>query len=241
MKSLRGTLLLLAFFAWPAHLCAQEPTQVESGGRRKSGTYLKVGLGRWQGNIFSRSSLTQWDVDLFGADYDLTSASLDVETYFGDTLLQLSGFSIGYRKDNLRRAESGHMVSGTLFRDFDLKVLALKVGGGFEWGMPSLKFDQTEFGAADDGILRYRHTYVHRNAGVPFVGTATDGVVYPFVELSVVQRPWRFLFETGMRVGFVRFNLDDYEIGPADQLTVAFNRRTMLVPYVFADLGFRLF
>lgn len=241
MRRLRNTLVLLACFAMPATLEGQKPAQADAGGGRKSGTYLNVGLAHWQGDIFSRSSFTQWDVDLFGTDYDLTSMNLEVETYFGDTLLQLSGFSIGYRKDNLRRAKSGHMISGTLFRDFKLKAFALKGGGGIEWGMPLLNFDQTEFAFAGDGTVRYRSTYVHRNAAVPFVGTTTDGVVYPFVELSVVQRPWGLLFETGMRIGFIRFNLDDYEVSPTDQVTYAFSRKKVLVPYIFANLGLRLF
>ena len=241
MRNLRNTLVLLACFALPVTLVAQEASQAASGGRRKSGTYLKIGLAYWQGDIFSRSSLTRWDVDLFGAEYDLTSVNLEVEAYFGDTFLQLSGFAIGYRKDSLRRAESGHMISGTLFRDFDLKAFALKAGGGIEWGMPSLNFDQTEFAFADDGTVRYRSTYVHRNTDVPFVGTTTEGVVYPFVELSVVQRPWGLLFETGMRVSFIGFNLDDYEVSPTDQVTYAFSRKRVLVPYVFAEFGLRLF
>ena len=114
MRNLRNTLVLLACFALPVNLVAQEPSQAASGCRRKSGTYLKIGLAYWQGDIFSRSSLTRWDVDLFGAEYDLTSVNLEVEAYFGDTFLQLSGFAIGYRKDSLRRTESGHMISGTL-------------------------------------------------------------------------------------------------------------------------------
>ena len=48
---------------------------------RKSGTYLKPGLAYWQGDIFSESSLTHWDVDLFGAEYDLTSMGVEIETY----------------------------------------------------------------------------------------------------------------------------------------------------------------
>ena len=73
MRNLRNTLVLLACFALPVNLVAQEPSQAASGGRRKSGTYLKIGLAYWQGDIFSRSSLTRWDVDLFGAEYDLTT------------------------------------------------------------------------------------------------------------------------------------------------------------------------
>ena len=239
--TVRRALALVACLAWPATLAAQAPAPVGSDGTRKSGTYLKAGLAHWQGDIFKTGSLTQWDVDLFGSEYNLTSVNLEVERYFSRTRLQLSGLSIGYRKDTVRRSDSGHMLSVTLFRDFDLKVFALKVGGGIEWGMPSLNFDQTEFSFADDGTVRYRHTYPNRNADVPFVGTTTDGTRYPFVEVSVVQRPWVFLIETGMRIGITRFNFDDYEVSPAGQVTYASTHERILVPYLFANIGFRLF
>ena len=214
---------------------------VSEDNERKSGTYLQVGVAHGQGNLFSSNSLTQWDVALFGTNYDFVSAKLEFERYFSDTFLQLSGFSIGYRKDGVRRAEWGHMFSGSLFRDFDIKLFAVKVGAGVEWGMPSLNFDQTEFGLVDDGIVRYRHTYMHRNADVPFIGTTTDGAVYPFVEVGIVQRPGFLVFEIGMRIGIPRFNFDDFEVGPSDQLIQAFHHQRVLVPYLFADVGVRLF
>lgn len=240
MTNLPSRLTLLVCLVIPVNLGAQEQSHADSA-TRKSGTYLKAGLAQWQGNIFSQNSLTQWDVDLFGADYELTSVNLTIESYFKKTLLQLSGLSVGYRKDNLHRAESGHMISGAVFRDLDLKAFALKASVGIEWGMPSFNFDQTEFASADDGTIRYRHTYIYRNTDIPFIGTTSDGVAYPFIELSVVQRPWFLLFETGMRIGFPTFNLDDYEIGPTDRITHELNRKRVVVPYVFADIGFRLF
>lgn len=238
---LRGALTLITFLVWPTTVWGQEPSENGLDGNRKPGTYLQVGIAHGQGNIFRRSSLTDWDVALFGTDYDLVSAKLEVETYFSDTFLQLSGFSIGYRKDGVRRAEWGHLFSGSLFRDFDVKLFAVKVGAGLEWGMPSLNFDKTEFAFADDGTVRYRHTYIHRNADVPFVGTTVDGAVYPIVEVSIVQRPSFLVFEVGMRLGITRFNIDDFEVGPADQLLQASGRKRVLVPYLFADVGLRLF
>lgn len=235
-----GTLALVVCLSLPAGIWAQS-SDTTINGRRKSGTYLQTGIAHGQADVFKRSSLTQWDVNLFGTNYDLVSAKLEFESYFGDTLLQLSGFSIGYRKDGLRRAESGHMFSGSVFRDFDVKVFAIKVSGGLEWGLPSLNFDQTEFAFTDDGTVRYRHTYIHRNADVPLLGTASDGTVYPFIELSIVQRPSFLLFETGMRVGITRFNVDDFEIRPTGQLLQTLARTRVLVPYLFADFGIRLF
>ena len=224
----------------PVNLAGQEEL-ARTMSERKSGTYLKVGLAQWQGDIFSKNSLTNWDVDLFGTNFELRSVKLSVESYFRDTLMQLSGFSVGYRKDNLHRSESGHMMSLGLFRDIDVKVFAVKTSAGVEWGMPSFSFDQTVLRSGREGVVRYHHAYIYRNADIPFVGTSTDGVVYPFIEVSVLQRPWGLLFETGMRVGFPRFNLDDYEVSPRDLVGYALNRKRVIVPYVFAQFGVRVF
>ena len=234
------TVVFVMVLLLPVNLAGQDVSAVTAS-ERKAGTYLKVGLAHWQGDIFSKNSLTNWDVDLFGTNFELRSVKLSVERYFQDTLMQLSGFSVGYRKDNLHRSESGHMMSLGLFRDIDVKVFAVKTSAGVEWGMPSFSFDQTELRSSSEGIVRYRHAYIYRNADIPFVGTNTDGVVYPFIEVSVLQRPWGLLFETGMRVGFPRFNLDDYEVSPLDVVGYALNRKRVMVPYVFAEFGVRVF
>jgi hypothetical protein len=235
-----GLLALVWCLVLPVSVPAQPPPEGESARGRKPGAYLKVGLAHWQGNIFSEGSLTQWNVDLFGAKYNLTSVNVEVEKYFAGAFM-VSGFSVGYRKDALRYSDSGHMVSAKLFRDADFRVAALKAGGGVEWGLPSLNFDQTEFELAGDGTTRYRHTYPGRNAYVPFVGTKTDGALYPFVELSVAQRPGGLLLEAGMRANIIRFHFDDYEVSPADEVTHAFGQRRVLVPYLFVNVGLRLF
>jgi len=222
------------------NLAAQEVSTLTSSDR-KAGTYLKVGLAQWQGNIFSKNSLTNWDIDLFETNFELRSVKLSVESYFREPLVQLSGLSVGYRKDNLHRSESGHMMSLGFFRDIDVKVFAVKTSAGVEWGMPSFSFDQTELRSGSEGIVRYRHAYIYRNTDVPFVGTNTDGVVYPFIEVSVLQRPWGLLFEMGMRVGFPRFNLDDYEVSPLDTVGYALNQKRVMVPYMFAEFGVRVF
>ncbi len=220
---------------------AQGPSAVRLESGRKSGTYLQTGIAQGQGGLSDHTGLARWDVALFGTDYDLVSAKLEVESYFGDTLLQLSGFSLGYRKDGLLRAEPGHLLSGSVFRDLDLRLFALKLGVGLEWGMPSLNFDRTEFRSDTDGTVRYLHTYIERNTDVPFVGTATDGVVYPFIEVSIVQRPSIWVFETGMRIGITRFNFDDFEISPTGQFLHESRQKRVFVPYLFADIGIRLF
>jgi hypothetical protein len=235
-----ATLALVCCVLAPATLPAQtEPTEGSPGGRRP-GTYIKLGLAYWQGDIFSESSLTRWSGDLFGADYALTSVGLEVDTYLPWASFPISGFAIAYRKDALSSRQAGHMLSGTLFHDFDLKVVAVKVGGGVEWGLPSLNFDQTEYEYVADGTVRYRHTYPGRNSEIP-VGARPNGITYPFLALSLVERPGRLLLEFGMRVNFIRFHFDDYEVRPGDQVMRAFDEKQVRVPYLFANIGLRLF
>jgi len=236
---LTSVFALGCWLALPAGVLAQhEQRQAPSSGR-KSGSYLKLGLAHWQGDIFNERSLTEWSVDLFGADYNLTSVNIDVETYFPRAFV-VSGFSLGYRKDALRSADTGHMLSGMLFRDLNLKAFALKAGGGIEWGIPSMNFDTTEFDYSVDGTVRYRHTYPDRNARVP-VGVKMSGTMYPFFGLSAVQRPGPLLFEFGMRVNLMQFHFDDYEVHPGDQVTRVFDEHRVMVPYLFANIGLRLF
>jgi hypothetical protein len=240
-------LVLVGCLARPMTLAAQEPSAADApeadsaASARRSKTYLAVGLAHWQGNIFSKTSLTKWDGDLFDTTSDLTGVNVEVAHYFGETRLQLSGLSIGYRKDVVRRADSGHMFSGMLFRTLDLKVVAIKAGAGVEWGIPSYTFDQTQSAVAPDGTVEYRHIYPTRNQDVPHVGTTMDGAMYPFVQMSLVERQWRLLFETGMRVGIMRFNFDDYTVSPTDEVTPVFTQKRVLVPYLFANVGIQLF
>ena len=49
---------------------AQAPSEDVSESRT-AGSYLKVGLAHWQGDISSEGRLTHWNVDLFGANYNV--------------------------------------------------------------------------------------------------------------------------------------------------------------------------
>jgi hypothetical protein len=238
---LAGLVVLVSCVLAPAAALAQyrpmpvEGSEPESGGKR--GVYFKAGLAYWQGDIFSESSLTQWNVDLFGAEYDLTSVSLELDAYLAKGLI-VPGFSLGYRKDAIQTREAGHLLSAGLFVGVDLKVLMIKVGGGAEWGVPAMTFDQTEFARAADGTVRYRHTYPSRNAQVP-VGARSNGALYPFAAVSAVVRPGPFLFEVGMRVNVIGFRFDDYEVRPGDQVTRAFAERNVRMPLLFANIGIK--
>ena len=236
-----GLVAVVSCMLAPAAALAQyRPMAVEepdSGAGGKRGVYIKVGLSYWQGDIFSESSLTQWNVDLFRADYDLTGVNVEIDAYLGNGLI-VPGFSLGYRKDDIRSREAGHMLSAALFAGIGLKLLMIKAGGGAEWGVPAMTFDQTEFAYAADGTVRYRHTYPSRNSEVP-VGTRSNGALYPFGIVSAVVRPGPFLFEVGMRVNLIGFRFDDYEVSPGDQMTRAFAERRVRMPLLFANIGIK--
>jgi hypothetical protein len=236
-----GFVALVSCLLAPAAALAQyRPLPVEApdpGSAGKRGAYIKVGLSYWQGDIFSESSLTHWNVDLFGAEYDLTSANVEIDAYLSKGRI-VPGFSLGYRKDAVRTREAGHMLSATLFAGIDLKLLMIKAGGGAEWGVPSMTFDRTEFSYDADGTVRYRHTYPNRNSQVP-VGARSSGALYPFVVVSAVTRPGPFLFEVGMRVNQIGFRFDDFDVRPGDQVTRAFAQRRVRMPLLFANIGIK--
>ena len=241
MTSRHIVLTLTLVLGLPAGLVAQEPSSREPAEPGGGGTYLKVGLAHWQGNIFSDRSLTQWDGDPFGAGYELTSVRVGIETKFGGPHLLLSGWSIGYRKDSLGQMESGHMLHAKVFRSLDFKAFELRAGGGLEWGVPSLNFDTSEFDYRTDGALRYNHTYPVKNVDVPGVGTTRDGAFYPFVEASVAERIGGLLLEGGMRVNIVPFQFDTYQVDVNDHITYGLSSRRVLMPMLFIDVGFRVY
>jgi hypothetical protein len=234
---LTATLLL----GLPAGLNAQDVSSRAPDEPGKGGTYLKLGLAYWQGDIFGSNSLTRWNGRPFGSDYKLTSAKVEIETHFDRHYLLFSGWSIGYRKDALGEPDSGHMVHAGAFRTLNVKAFALRAGGGIEWGVPSLNFDTTEFDYRADGALRYNHTYPVKNTDVPGIGTTKDAALYPFIEGSVVQRIGPLLLEGGMRVNLVRFHFDTYGVDLNDRITHTFSSRRVLMPVLFVDVGLRMF
>jgi hypothetical protein len=239
------TLTVSLLLALPAGAAAQNTAPYRpvaaGGGGGEGGTYLKAGLAHWQGNIFSSNSLTHWNGDPFGADYKLTSVGVGFETWFDHRRLLLSGWSIGYRKDDIDQKVSGHMIHGGVFGSLNAKVFQVRMGGGVEWGSPSLNFDTSTFDYRADGAVRYNHTYPAKNADVPGLGTRKNGALYPYLEGSIVERVGPFLFEGGMRVNFVRFQFDSYQVDAKDRITYAFNSKRVLMPMIFLDVGFRMF
>lgn len=212
-------------------------TKLPKKEKNRGGIYLKFGLAHWQGDIFSQD-LTRWQGNIFGSDYNLTSLNTEFEFYFAKNHI-LSGWSIGYRKDDMEYTDAGHMFSGKTFRNFDLRLFEIKTSGGMEWGIPSLNFDKTVFGDGKDGSVKYRHTYPKKNSNIPGIGTTKDGVFYPFGELSILERRSIILIEGGMRINIIKFGVDNYQI-INDQIKHDFGNRLMMAPYLFLNIGIKI-
>ncbi len=191
-----------------------------------SGTYIKLGFVHSEGSI-------EW------AEYVINGLSVEVETYFKSNRLGLSGWSIGYRKDNLEHSESGHLLNVDTFRTKSIRVADIKFGGGIEWGMPSDGFSHTRFNIQTDSDLSYDHVFLNKNSNIPGNGLKNDGALYPFAKISLVRRSKAFILEAGTRVNIMKFGIDEYNVSN-DKLTVTSRDRRMAVPTVFVSVGFGL-
>lgn len=208
--------LILTFSANSTSLYAQEK-------KAASNMYVKLGLVHSQGKI-------EW------ADYVLNSLSIEVETYFKNNHLGLSGWSLGYRKEDFQHSEFGHLLSADAFRTKSIRVADIKFGGGVEWGMPSNGFSRTKFNSLTDSDISYSHVFLNRNSNIPGIGTKHDGVLYPHMKFSLVKRSKRFILEAGMGVNIMKFGFDEYNVSN-DKLTVVVRDRRMAIPSVFLGIG----
>ncbi len=213
--------VLIAILTMPILASAQSSVP-----KVKHDSYLKFGLDHWQGNISS-------------FNYKFTGVDLEVETYFNRNIIQLSGWSVGYRKEQIRRLETGQLFDGKVFRAFDLKGVDLKTAGGVEWGLPPLTLDKTRFADTQGDDLSYQHIYPVRNSNIPHLGDSVDGVLHPFAELSVVKRKGQFLFELGVRDNIMKMGIDSFDI-KNDQINYSSKVRTRHMPSIFVNIGLKM-
>lgn len=206
MGFLNKTVLLVFMLLWPLNAFAQD------------GIYLKFGLTHWQRNIFSQD-LIKWQGNVFDSDYGLFSLNIEFEKYFKKNHFLLSGWSIGYREDDV-------VFNAKTFKIFELKLFELKTGVGIEIGQTSLNFDKAIFNYGENDSITYRHIY-------------EDGSFYPFSELSILKRQKMFLIEGGIRINIIQFGVDDYEI-VNDKIKYDFNNKPMVAPYLFINIGIKI-
>src|SRR3990167_4439601 len=98
----------LFFFSLCSGALAQENENKKHGYK----TYL-------EGSVFHAEG------DIEGFRYNINGLAVDIETYFNGSHIGLSGWSIGYRKDDLRYSDTGQLFNFKVFRITPLKILDL--------------------------------------------------------------------------------------------------------------------
>jgi len=191
---------------------------------RPAYTYFKVNIG------YSEMSVNDFN-------YSFNYIGLEVENDFSRTHLGfLSGYSFGYRKDQIHNAELGHYFSFKLLTLKGGKRFYGKIGGGFEWGMPGDMLDRTKFEYHDGNLSKYTHVYLERNFWVPGVKVKKSGVLNPIVELAVGERVGHFIFEEGVRGNFLTFGIERYDLA---NYGYSSERIRLIVPSAFVSIGIR--
>ncbi|MDP3697729.1 MAG: hypothetical protein Q8R55_07020 [Candidatus Taylorbacteria bacterium] len=190
-------------------------------------TYLKGGL------VHTESEMEGFNIIVNGL-------SVDLETYFNRNHIGLSGWFVGYRKDNIRFADFGHLLNAGVFRTINTPVADMKLAGGLEWGVTSPNYNRTRFSYEDDRLVSYEHLFLQKNTDIPGLGPAHDSALYPFLEASILKRWEWFLVEAGVRGNVQKFGFDRYRLD-GDNVEFVPSDRTRIVPAFFIKFGVVIF
>jgi hypothetical protein len=218
---------VLLFFVTAFRLEAQDNGKNESKKPdHDHQTYLKGGL------VHTESEMEGFNIVVNGP-------SVDLETYFNKHHAGLSGWFIGYRKDDLRYSDFGHVLNAGVFSTVGTPAVELKFAGGVEWGVTSLAYNRTRFNYDSDRLVSYEHFFLQKNTDIPALGPSHDSVMYPFVEAGILKRWEWFLVEAGIRGNIQKFGFDRYDLD-GDEVSFYPINRTRIVPSFFIKLGFAL-
>jgi len=189
---------------------------------------------------FAKLGFVHTESEMEGFKIAINGLSVDFETYFNRNHIGLSGWFIGYRKDDLRYKDFGHLLNGGVFRTVGMPMTVdLKVSGGLEWGSVSSSYNQTRFNYDGLGLISYENLFLNKNTSAPKLGPGNNTALYPFVEVSLVKKWSRFLLETGVRGSIQKFGFDKYDLHD-DSLSFVSSDRTRIVPALFIKLGLAL-
>lgn len=186
-------------------------------------TFLKVDVGYGM-------------LSIVGFDYSFKDMGISMQTHFPKTHLGfISGYSWGYRKEEIQNSEQGHYLNARIFQRVGSGRAYAKVGEGVEWGMPGDVFTRTNFQYKNGSLIKYTHIYLDRNFWIPGVKVKRSGVLYPVFEIGTGFRTDRFNLETGLRGGFFRFGVERYDLVNNDY---GVDKIRVIVPSIFINIGF---
>lgn len=212
MNNLMTALLISVFVSTSAF--AQE---------KKGGVFLKVDFMKSEGAVQNVS-------------HNADSVSVEIESNFAKDKLFLSGWALGYRKEDIHFVDAGHYFSLRTFHNFDLHFTNMQLGIGEEWGYPSLTSEKTISGIDANHPEAFSHVFLIRNSSVPALGADHDGTLYPFVTMTLSKKVGIFKLEGGLRMDIRKFGVDTY--GPGGQFSLS--DKWTVSPSVLVGFGLRM-
>lgn len=229
MRNILLAIVSLFLISEPVFAQSIKPTDETKrpSGKLKSGTYLKT-------------ELIHGDFGLYGYDYRFNDLELEIESHWAKQHGGLSGFSVGYRKEDFSSSDYGHFVNGKVFWKAEKRGFYFKPGIGAEWGKPSYRFEQTKFNYDGAELISYQRIYLERNAWMP-VGVKNTGALNPFFELGIGQKAGPFIFEGGARVGYDKFVVNIFQFQNGDLTFQGLNGEYKFVPTLYVGIGVKLF
>src|SRR3989338_7745855 len=80
--------------------------------------------------MYLKAGLDHVGTSIEGFDIVVNGLNIELETYFNKNHLGLSGWSVGYRKDDVRQIDFGHFFNLGVFREMAVPMVGFKFGGG---------------------------------------------------------------------------------------------------------------
>jgi hypothetical protein len=157
---------------------------------------------------------------------------LELEHKFAKNKLFLSGWAIGYRKEDINDNTTGHYIEGKAFRYFGLKPIDIRVGGGVGWGLPSSVYENSKYEKIGDNYFPVTHTYLRRNTKFIAIKIDNTAVLYPFMDFAASWKPKFLVFEAGVRGNLLNFGVSKYEYSNGFFSDTRSTTKIIFIPYI---------
>lgn len=192
-------------------------------------------------NAFAQESFYALDFSFYhsegvleGENYSFNHLGLDLEKNWSKNKIGLSGWSLGYRKEEIGRKHLGHFLNLGTFRRIGIgRGFYIKPAIKIEWGLPSDRLDHTVF--HEDGS--YAYVYLMRNSNLP--SEINRGFFFwPVLDVKVGKTYSIFVFEAGLRAGYPQVVVEKYHISEND-FQFEINKNRVVIPSAVVTVGLK--
>jgi hypothetical protein len=171
-----------------------------------------------------------------GTSFRIIGATMEYEDQWSKNLLGVSGYAVGFRKDDLPVDGAGYALTARLFHAAPLaRRTSVLFGAGAEWIIPSNSYSVAKYSYDADGELEsWQRTFVRTNSWAPH-GTRRNSRWNPVVDVRLQQRWKGFQFFGGTQVRPMIFGTDTYT---ARNNSFRLSEERRLVFTYFAGFGY---